>query len=435
MLFTKAFLASLAMASSAYGQSTVSSASSASSASKTSTASAAASSSALAVCSSTLTASSQADLDTISSCSTFKGDIILASPITAAAINGVQAITGSLSVVNITTLTSLSAPQLGNVSDTVDLRILEALTEVNFPSLTQASTLNLVTMNKISTINFAAGVSSLDTLVVSDTSLTSISGVNPTKLTTLNINNNKYLTALNFSLTYVYELDISSTANSVSINLPKLTSAHNATFRDASSINIANVSLVNSTLSFVNTTVKNIQLPKLTDIEGSLAIVSNSQLTNISFPLLTVIGGGFQIANNSKLASFSGFPLLETVGGAIDFVGDFDNATLPELSTVRGGVTVDSSSEDFNCSSWNALQSANGIRGDSYVCKAATVSTSVAIASTATASSNSKTSSAASATATGESSSSSSSKNGAVGSYGLESSLFGAIALFVLQFI
>lgn len=154
---------------------------------------------------------------------------------------------------------------------------------------------------------------------------------------------------------------------------------------------------------------------------------------------MTEIGGGFQIANNTKLASLSGFPLLESVGGAVDFVGSFDNATLPKLDTVRGGVTVDSDSEEFNCSSWNGLQKDNGIRGDSYECKGASVSTSVAITTTV---SGTGKSSASSATATGASASgsshSTSSSSGAAVAVAASSviestTLLGAVAVFIFS--
>lgn len=381
------------------------------------------------VCSSSVTATSQSDLDAIAGCAVFKGDIILSTGLATATLNGVESIQGSLTATNITTLSSIAAPVLANISDTLTLEILEALTVANFPELTAVENLNLVTINKIDSINFAAGISEIDSLVVSDTSLTTLAGIVPTSLSLLNINNNLYLTTIQFPLKSVDELDISSTANSLDISFPDLTTAHNMTFRDAKTINIANVTSINSTLSYVNTTLSAVDLPKVQNIEGTLAIVSNSQLKNISFPVLQSIGGGFQIANNTNLDNLSGFPVLSSVGGAVDFVGDFDQAILPKLNTVRGGVVVDSDAEDFNCSSWNSLEQNNGIRGDSYQCKAKSSSTSIALTST-------KTSAASSSQATGATTTASTSKNVAAAQYVLEStSILGALAVFVLQFV
>lgn len=380
------------------------------------------------VCEKDLTASSQADLDKISGCETFKGDIILSSPIASAVLNGVEKIEGSFTANNITTLSSIAAPQLTEIENNLDLRILESLTSASFPALTTVGNINFITMNKIDGIDFAAGVSKASSVIISDTSLKTLKGLDFENLQLLNINNNKYLTAMDFSLKSVNELDISSTANNVEINLPFLTTAHNMTFRDAKTINIANVSQVNSTLSFVNTSVSSISVPKLSSIEGSLAIVSNHDLTNVSFPKLTQIGGGFQVANNSKLEKLSGFPELETVGGAIEFIGSFEDADLPKLDTVRGGVVVESNSEDFNCSSWNELNDDNGIRGDSYQCKGASISTSVAID---TATQPARTSGAES---TDEATSTSSA--GAAQLVGVEStSVFGAVLLFLVSMI
>lgn len=161
--------------------------------------------------------------------------------------------------------------------------------------------------------------------------------------------------------------------------------------------------------------------------------MSNSQLTNISFPKLSSIGGGFQIANNTKLLSILGFPNLTSIGGAIDFIGEFDNATLPELTVVKGGVYIESDSDEFNCSSWNSAQQDSVIRGDSYQCKGASVSTSVSLTASESSTKTSGSSSGASAASATTTGSSSSSKGGA--SHFAEVSMFGAFAAIVFQFL
>lgn len=384
------------------------------------------------VCSSSLTVSSQSDLDGISSCSTFKGDITFEGSIATATLTGIEVLTGDLIVKNITTLSSISAPSLVNISGAFTLEILQSLSVVSFPKLTSAGDITFVTLNSLDTFQLDAGITEATSLIISDTTITSISGISLETVETLNINNNKYLTTLNFNLHSVSNiLELSSTASDVTVTFPYLQWANNMTIQDISSVTLPNVTAINSTLSFTNNTLKSISCPKLKTIGGSLAIVSNDKLTNVSFPVLKSISGGFQIANNTNLSSIDGFPLLASVGGAIDFVGDFDNATLAKLTTVSGGVNIDSTSEEFNCSSWNEAEKDSVIRGDSYQCKAASVSTSISlVASTGskTDSSDTATGTDASATATG----SSSSKGGASA---IEVSFLGAFAAVLFQFL
>jgi hypothetical protein len=381
------------------------------------------------ICRETLTASSQSDLDAIASCSSFEGDIILTSPIESANIKGVSSISGSLIARNVTSLKTLSAPDLRNISESLSLEILRSLNSVSLPRLVDVGEISLVTLNALSGVSLEDGITTAKSLIVSDTTIRSLDGFNLRTVDILNINNNRYLTTLTFILESVSNiLDFSSTGNNVQINFPSLVWANNITLRDANSISLPNVAKINSTLSFTNNTIQSISLPKLKEVGGSLAVISNSQLTNVSFPALESIGGAFLMANNTKLPSILGFPVLSSIGGAIDFIGSFDNATLPELSVVRGGVYIESNSEEFNCSSWNQAQKDSVIRGDSYQCKGASVSTSVAITETATSTLSRSSTAAASATTTGSAKSSN-------GAGAMEYSAAGALAALIFQLL
>lgn len=364
-------------------------------------------------------------------CPIFAGDITLADGLVNPVIN-IQSLQGSIIANNITGLVSISAPNLANISQSLELNILQSLNAVTFPLLTKVGTLSLVTLNSLNKLSFLTGVTEANNVIISDTSLTTLEGIDLTTVETFNINNNKFLTNLNFNLQSVSNiLDFSSTGQMVQVTFPELIWANNMTIRDASLISLPNITTVNSTLSFTNNTIQSISCPNLGLVGGSLAIVSNSQLSNASFPLLQNIGGGFQIANNTALLSIDGFPNVNNIGGAIDFVGNFDNATLPTLQTVRGGVNVESSSDMFDCTPFNNAQKMNIIRGDSYQCKGPSVSTSVSLTPQATTGSRSGSGSSATRTA-----SSSSSKGAAAAPVAYaEYSTFGALAALVFQFL
>ncbi|KAF5099012.1 hypothetical protein DV451_003146 [Geotrichum candidum] len=345
-------------------------------------------------------------------------------------IGGIESLDGDLIVKNITTLNSITAPLLANITGAFTLEILQSLTTVSFPKLTTVGDITFVTLNVLDTFQLDAGITKAKSLIISDTTIKSLEGISLMTVDTLNINNNKFLTTLDFNLRSVSNiLEFSSTGSNVKVTFPYLQWANNITLRDVSSLSLPNVTTINSTLSFTNNSIASISVPKLSKIGGSLAIVANDKLANASFPKLETIGGGFQIANNTKLDSILGFPLVKSVGGAINIVGSFDNATAPSLEIVQGGVSIESDSELFNCSSWNDLQKEGVIRGDSYQCKAASVSTSVAITSgAATATKGSK------AAATGSVEASTTASSSGAG-YMVEASSLGAIAALLFQFL
>jgi hypothetical protein len=87
----------------------------------------------------------------------------------------------------------------------------------------------------------------------------------------------------------------------------------------------------------------------------------------MSFPQLVTIGGTFLIANNTELTTIDGFDKVSTVGGSIDWTGSFNNASLPSISDVRGGVNVQSSSDTFQCP-FPQIRTNGVTKGRGFIC-------------------------------------------------------------------
>jgi hypothetical protein len=372
-------------------------------------------------------------LDKFSGCQALQGDLVISGSLGAAALNTVQVIYGSLTIFNATSLSSFSAGSLTTVTKELSLSGLTILSTLNFPLLTTVGAVNFVTLPALSTINLNSGISKMNSLYISDTSLETLDGFDVTTLDTFNVNNNKNLASIDSQLQNVNTaLEVSYNSGEVEVTFDKLEWANNITFRDVASISLSKLAAVNASLGFINNTITDIVISSLTEIGGSLSIDSNNDLETIDLSNLTKIGGGFVIANNSALDVISGFDDLETVAGAIIFEGNFTNASLPSLKKVSGGVSIESDGK-LNCDSFNALAKKGAIQGDSYVCKGASTSTSIAGSSTSAASSTGS-SSASSATATASSSHSSSSK-AAAGSVTVGASLLTAVAGVVLALL
>lgn len=229
-------------------------------------------------------------------------------------------------------------------------------------------------------------------------------------------------------------LEVSYNSDEVEVSFDDLEWANNITFRDISSISLSKLENVNASLGFINTSLDHIDISNLQKVGGSLTFVSNDELEEIDLSNLTSIGGGFDISNNTQLKEIEGFDSLETVGGAVIFVGNFTNASLPSLKRVSGGMEIDSSDE-FDCDAFNKKKSA--IEGDSYVCKAASSSTSVQLSSTSGGSSSTSGSgSSSSGSGSSGSGSSSNSKGDAAGLVAFQAtSIFSAIAAIALAIL
>ncbi|KAA8915404.1 hypothetical protein TRICI_002452 [Trichomonascus ciferrii] len=370
--------------------------------------------------------SSDSDLQDLGSCSTFKGDItIQGDGVSEGTVSGLKKIEGSLIIKNATKLSKFTATDLEEISDKFDINVATILNHLEMPKLEKVGKINWITLPALSGLNFDKKVTDCKEVVISDTGLNSLEGINVEKIGTFNVNNNKYLEEVDVDVKSVSNsLDISFNAKQVSASFPQLIWANNITFRDVSDVYLPNLTDVNSSLGFINNTIKGIQCPKLKELGGSLSIVSNEKLTNVSFPKLTKIDGGFQIANNTKLKSILGFPKVKSVGGAIDFDGNFNAAQVPSLDLVKGGVHIDSKSDKFNCTSWDKKHKEGDIHGDSYVCKAKKHSTSVRLTGSNTAGSSDS-----------EETGSSSSDGGAVAISYEYSPVLGAFAAFLFQYV
>lgn len=332
------------------------------------------------------------------------------------------------------TLTSLAAPSLTKIGEKLNLTILNALNTLSFPQLTEVGSIYWVTLPELSELQFNTGVQKASDVYISDTGLTSLSGITLSECNSFDVNNNRYIQNVTTDFTSVSDhLEVSYNAREVSVSFPKLKWASNITLWSVSDISMPQLQSVNSSLNINNNSISGLTVPKLSTA-GGVNIISNSQLTNLSFPELTKINGGFVISNNTALKSIVGFPKLEEVSGAITFVGNFSKAEIPNLDLVSGAVDIESDSTDFNCSFWNGLNSDGDIHGDNYVCKAASTSTSVDNPASNTGSAGSART--GSASATGDSESSSTSKGDAGVGVAVEySSVLGAVFALLFQLV
>lgn len=274
----------------------------------------------------TFSISSQADITKLGTCSTLKGNVAVGSSGDSQLDFGtIQGINGDLVITNNSAIQQLKGASLGAISGKFVLSALNALTSVNLPSLSSCGAIQFENLAALSELGFTTGVKTCKSIIVADTRLTSLKGLDMRSAATVDINNNNLLVDWESKFDNLTD-KMSVTVNGLNFKLalPNLKWAANLTIANVSSFSAPSLATVNGSLRLDSNFLEAVAFPNLTSVlTGDLAFVGNSKLKNISMPSLTAIGGGFTVANNTALQSVDGFPKLKTVGGAVKFGGNF----------------------------------------------------------------------------------------------------------------
>ncbi|RYP30650.1 hypothetical protein DL767_006150 [Monosporascus sp. MG133] len=245
-------------------------------------------------------------------------------------------------------ITDLSSASLETIGGAFTLRNLTALSTLGFTSLVEVGSIDWGTLTVLPELNFGnPGVTRAQSVVIEDTFLRSIDGINVQSLSDMNINNNGWLTQFSTSIRSLSNvLNVQANGLNLELEMPNLEWIANCTIANVTTFSAPSLATVNGSMRFDSNYFERFTAPNLTEVQdGDISFINNAQLTNISFPSLERIGGGFTIANNTELESIDGFPRLERVGGAIAFRGSFTDFQLPEINDVVGGVEVVSTEE------------------------------------------------------------------------------------------
>ncbi len=286
--------------------------------------------------SATLTISASADASGLASCTTYSGSVAINTGLAVAqdgnghqqlAVDGVQKITGNLTVTDAAMLSSLSFGKLKSIGG-FELGGLTVLSDLSFPQLTTVTSMNFTALPALQQLSFGGtGISQAVSILITNTGLSSLQGINNLQeVTSFNVNNNQALQNISLQVTSIKgSLDIEANDGYVSgltTTFPMLETAQNMTFRNCSSVLLPSLANVTEYLGFYGNTMQSFVAPNLTTV-GGLIFVDNTDLTNISLPMLTSVNGSYQIANNTMLKKINGFTNLATIGGALDFNGNF----------------------------------------------------------------------------------------------------------------
>jgi hypothetical protein len=224
--------------------------------------------------------SSPNDLDSIRQCSNFKGNISIANAaLTDVNLDGVQKISGDLSIIDAGALTSVSSTTLETVS-ILSLKNLTSLAAIRLPMLNNITTLHLETLPNLEECAIATGRMVRDVYAV---------------------------VVLNVALD----------------NLDWLTWPVTRSMTIAANYNLTHFTIPFSRISSGST----------------YAISVNKAMEDLNVSALTAIDGSLEISNNLDPNLI--FQNLESINGYMRLDGTFKNITMPALTEINGALRAE----------------------------------------------------------------------------------------------
>jgi len=275
----------------------------------------------------TTTINSQADATGLAGCKTVRGSVLIA-PQTGATIDisGPSTITGDLTLLDNGEIQSFRSDDLTTIGGAWEMKNVTALSALIFPSITKVKSLDWQTLNAIDTLSFGKGLTQAEEVTISDTFLSSLTGIDLTSVKKMRIDNNRRLTQFTTQLRDLSdELRIQANGQRLEVNMPNLTWIANMIIANVTKFSAPSLVTVNDSAKFDFNYFSDFSAPNLTRTQsGDISFVGNVNLKNISMPRLTTVGGGLLIANNTALLELNGLPALKTISGAVKLRGSFD---------------------------------------------------------------------------------------------------------------
>lgn len=262
----------------------------------------------------------------IISCEVVDADIIIDGSLAGSlSINGPKQLKKDLIINNATKLISFTSTSIQSVEGTLRLMGLPLLSTFNMQALKSVNNMELINLHQLNELTLGTtGVTKASSIVIQDTFLNDVNGLNIATVDNMTIANNGQLSQFTSKLENVTSrLSITDNAGNMKINMSMLETAGELDFRAIQSFD-APILETAGRLSFQESPqLLSVSANNLTSIKNSLTLDNNKKLANISFTSLTTISGDMTIRNNTDLETINKFPVLKKIGGAILLTGSF----------------------------------------------------------------------------------------------------------------
>lgn len=272
-----------------------------------------------------ITIYSRDDADSISSCKTYNGDIIIDPSTTGnITLTGIENITGDLTANN-GSISALSAPDLTTIGGTFELSHLLLLSTLDVPGLTALNSISWMNLPLLRSVDFEEGLSKAENIYIFDTGLLNIDGLGMMLASSIDISNNTQLETVHLQdLENVTSVSLRANAPTLGLNFESLQFVFGSmTFANISALSTPDLQNVTGAFTCYSCSMATYRSTWLQSVGLNMAFVS-TDLSRLEFPDLTQIGGVLQLSNNSNLRVVDGFEMLESIEGGMTLNGNFD---------------------------------------------------------------------------------------------------------------
>lgn len=275
---------------------------------------------------------------------------------------------GSLIISNSANLMRVDAYSLRVITESFKMEKLQSLGLIETPNLVTVKNLDWQILPLLSQVSLDS-LKDVQSVIISDTSLTTISKFAGTNLHDLVIQNNRFMELVNFDTEDVRNsLQITGNARNVVVKLGELKLAHNISVSNVRDLNMTKLRKVERSMSVVENSFTEVAFPSLTEIGGLLRLADNREAKEANFDSVVDIGGGVLIQDNNELHDISFLPQLRSIGGALELTGNIARTEWESLKMVKGSIHLQSTNSEFDCNKWSNGPIRNTLRGGEIEC-------------------------------------------------------------------
>ncbi|KAF1955519.1 hypothetical protein CC80DRAFT_516945 [Byssothecium circinans] len=323
--------------------------------------------------SATQTIENAGDASAIATCTTYSGNIAVATGMTDdLSLGTLEQISGDLRIEKNSNIKRVDGSGLKKITGELRLNDDSQIAALSFPKLTEVKTLTLTGLASLRNLNLDAEVTKCEKLDIQNTQLQDLKGINLEQAKTIIIANNPSIANISMKLTNITgALDLSFNNADVTVAFPKLESAQNISVRAVGNLSLPALSEVTpGSFGIFSSKMESFYAPNLTTVKEALTIVDNNQMKDLSFASLTDVGASFLIENNTALGEVTKLPKLKNVGAALDISGNLTKVESPSLDFVKGVFNLQSTADlGDSCTFYNGLKDKKKVPNNKYKCE------------------------------------------------------------------
>lgn len=315
--------------------------------------------------SATKTIENSGDATAIASCSTYSGSIAVATGMADDISFGqLKEIDGDLTIETNNNVKRIDGNGLEKISGELSIKDTTQLAALSFPKLDEVKKLTFIGLASLRSLAFDKGITTVEDLWIQNTELQNLAGINLKKAKSVVITANKAITNITMGLTNLTgPVDISNNNAKVEVSFPNLESATNMSFRAVGNLSLPALKTVTpGSFGIFNSDLKSFYALNFTETKDAFTIFNNTQLEDMSLGSLEKVGSSFRVESNTKLGEIK-MPELESVGAALDISGkNLTKVEMPKLDYVKGVFNLQSEGDLGNtCDAYKKLNDQNKV--------------------------------------------------------------------------